>query len=115
MKRALRRTGLETMEKVIQAKGTGFSPYISAAISERALASEGGFWGILSLLIRPKRFALCYPTLATKTKASRGWGTQTVSQFLRAGSVTEIEGRRVLLYRFTSGEWWIRKQSLHLS
>jgi hypothetical protein len=49
MERALRRAGLETMEKIILVKGTGFSPYIGPARSERALATEGGFWGIPSL------------------------------------------------------------------
>jgi hypothetical protein len=41
------------------------------------------------LLIRPKGFASCSPTLATKTKASQGWGTQTVLQYIRAESITD--------------------------
>jgi hypothetical protein len=39
----------------------------------------------LPLLIRLKGFASCSPTLATKTKTSRGRGTQTV---LQSGSVS---------------------------
>jgi hypothetical protein len=63
------------------------------ACTARSYSSRGvhapNIWRLttLRLLIRPRRFASCFPTLATKTTTSRGWGTQAVLQYRRSGSI----------------------------
>jgi hypothetical protein len=121
-------TGLATLALARQALTEGaatlagcvalFSGYALFTAYERAAFAEmaGGLWiplvllfalrerkgGGEGLLIRPKRFALCFPTLAAKTRTLHGWGAQSV---LQLSIKRAFDGSAAALALAIAGAW----------